>query len=153
MREKAAAEAERRHTEERLQSQQMVCDELAGEILAGLVVDMVDTLHEVGGIGLAAPQVGVGLRLVEPELEEEEAAHPPPAVAVSYGSWRTARIFASAGASAHLGEVPTDLLLVDEETGERWFGVKGNLPLARDSCPIPGDAGQARQGPFAPRTQ
>ena len=32
--------------------------------LAGLLVDMVDTMQAAGGAGLAAPQIGVGLRVV-----------------------------------------------------------------------------------------
>ncbi len=34
-----------------------------------LITDMVDTLHETGGIGLAAPQVGVSVRLAIIEID------------------------------------------------------------------------------------
>lgn len=37
-----------------------------------LIDDMVETMHEVGGVGLAAPQVGVPLRVAVIELPEEE---------------------------------------------------------------------------------
>jgi peptide deformylase len=36
-----------------------------------LIEDMVDSLHEVGGIGLAAPQIGVPLRVVITDLDDE----------------------------------------------------------------------------------
>ena len=39
-------------------------EELARPALRELVYDMVDTLHDVGGIGLAAPQVNESIRLV-----------------------------------------------------------------------------------------
>ncbi|MDY6054778.1 peptide deformylase [Micrococcus sp.] len=34
-----------------------------GQDVRGLVADMTETMHAVGGVGLAAPQVGVGLRV------------------------------------------------------------------------------------------
>lgn len=40
-----------------------------------LVRDMFDTMYHAEGIGLAAPQVGVGLRVIVVDLREEE--HPP----------------------------------------------------------------------------
>lgn len=52
--------------------------------LKTLVEDMVETMREAPGVGLAAPQVAVGLRVVvieyadEPELEEgQEPVEPP----------------------------------------------------------------------------
>ena len=42
------------------------------EAIARLIDDMVDTMHEVGGVGLAAPQVGIPLRVAVIELPEEE---------------------------------------------------------------------------------
>ncbi len=48
---------------------QPVAHELIGsETLAALVEDMVDTLHDYGGIGLAAPQIDVPLRLAIIEI-------------------------------------------------------------------------------------
>ena len=42
------------------------------EAIARLIDDMVDTMHEVGGVGLAAPQVGVPLRVAVIELPDED---------------------------------------------------------------------------------
>ena len=48
---------------------QPVPDELIGsDALAGLVDDMIDTLHDYGGIGLAAPQIDEDLRLAIIEI-------------------------------------------------------------------------------------
>lgn len=48
---------------------QSVPDELIGsDALAQLVDDMVDTLHDYGGIGLAAPQINEDLRLAIIEI-------------------------------------------------------------------------------------
>jgi peptide deformylase len=41
--------------------------------LLKLIEDMIETLHEANGVGLAAPQVGVSLRLVVIRLPEEDA--------------------------------------------------------------------------------
>ncbi|MDR9458895.1 MAG: peptide deformylase [Dehalococcoidia bacterium] len=40
--------------------------------IAQLIDDMVETMREVGGVGLAAPQVGVPLRIAVIELPDEE---------------------------------------------------------------------------------
>ncbi len=37
---------------------------LGGDELDALIVDMFDTMHAAGGVGLAAPQIGVDLQLV-----------------------------------------------------------------------------------------
>jgi peptide deformylase len=44
-------------------------EEIGSEALRHLVADMVDTLHDYGGIGLAAPQIGESLRLAIIEIE------------------------------------------------------------------------------------
>ena len=40
--------------------------------IAQLIDDMVETMREVGGVGLAAPQIGVPLRIAVIELPDEE---------------------------------------------------------------------------------
>jgi peptide deformylase len=40
--------------------------------IAQLIDDMVETMREVGGVGLAAPQIGVSLRIAVIELPDEE---------------------------------------------------------------------------------
>ncbi len=42
--------------------------EIGSDAMCRLVADMVDTLHDYGGIGLAAPQVGESLRLAIIEM-------------------------------------------------------------------------------------
>jgi len=37
-----------------------------------LIDDMIDTMHDAGGVGLAAPQVGVSLRVVVIQIPDEE---------------------------------------------------------------------------------
>jgi peptide deformylase len=44
-------------------------DEIGSAEITRLIVDMVDTLHDYGGIGLAAPQIGESLRLAIIEIE------------------------------------------------------------------------------------
>ena len=37
-----------------------------------LIDDMIDTMHDAGGVGLAAPQVGISLRVVIIQIPDEE---------------------------------------------------------------------------------
>ncbi len=37
-----------------------------------LIEDMIETMHEAGGVGLAAPQIGVSLRIAVLQMPEEE---------------------------------------------------------------------------------
>ena len=56
--------------------------------LARLVDDMVATMHEARGMGLAAPQVGVQKRLFVYQLEDREpVAIVNPTIAESRGEW------------------------------------------------------------------
>ncbi|AVG23806.1 peptide deformylase [Pontimonas salivibrio] len=49
-------------------------DRVTNDIRA-LVADMTDTMHEAPGVGLAAPQVGVGLQIFVWRYESDEALH------------------------------------------------------------------------------
>lgn len=42
------------------------------DALRRLAADMIETMHDASGVGLAAPQVGVGLRLVVVDFDPEE---------------------------------------------------------------------------------
>ena len=44
-------------------------EEIASETMQRLIVDMIDTLHDYGGIGLAAPQINEPLRLAIIEID------------------------------------------------------------------------------------
>jgi peptide deformylase len=48
--------------------------------LRGLADDMLETMYDAPGIGLAAPQVGVGTRLIVMDCVKEEGAAPRPLV-------------------------------------------------------------------------
>lgn len=45
-----------------------------GDDVRALVADLVETMYEADGVGLAAPQVGVGLRVIVVDTREEEGA-------------------------------------------------------------------------------
>jgi peptide deformylase len=56
--------------------------------LAHLVEDMIETMHEAHGLGLAAPQVGVQKRLFVYQLEDHDpVAVVNPTIAESRGEW------------------------------------------------------------------
>ncbi len=73
--------------------------------LPKLVEDMYETMYEANGVGLAAPQIGMGIRLFvidSTRMEEEE-------------SWGIKRVFIN----------PTIL----EQTGEKWVFEEGCLSI------------------------
>ena len=45
-------------------------DEIGSELINNLIHDMRNTLHDYGGIGLAAPQIGESVRLAIIEIED-----------------------------------------------------------------------------------
>ena len=51
-------------------------DEIGSARIRGLVEDMVDTVHELGGIGIAAPQVSESVQLAIIEIAEESDRYP-----------------------------------------------------------------------------
>jgi len=51
-------------------------DEIGSVGIRALVDDMIDTMHELGGIGIAAPQVGESLQLAIVEIAEESDRYP-----------------------------------------------------------------------------
>lgn len=51
-----------------------------GKEFQELVKNMIDTLHEAPGVGLAAPQVAVSERLIVVEFGEEEDEETPPTI-------------------------------------------------------------------------
>lgn len=58
----------------RARARELTPEELGGRALAGLAADMIRTMAEYEGVGLAAPQVHRGLRLfvIQPDPEDEE---------------------------------------------------------------------------------
>jgi peptide deformylase len=52
----------------RQRARPLLPDELGSDAIRTLLTDMVDTLHDAGGIGLAAPQVGESIRLAIIEI-------------------------------------------------------------------------------------
>ena len=51
--------------------------EIKGAVIQRLIDDMIDTMSEYRGVGLAAPQVHQGLRLFVAQLDAREDAEPP----------------------------------------------------------------------------
>ncbi len=54
--------------------------ELGNALITELIADMFDTMAEAGGVGLAAPQIGVGLQVVIFGCEKSERYPDAPAV-------------------------------------------------------------------------
>ncbi len=54
----------------RVAAEELSVGDIGNEFFLNLIEDMTDTLAEQGGIGLAAPQIGVSLRLAIIEIED-----------------------------------------------------------------------------------
>ncbi len=70
------------HPDPRLKKPADPVEEITGE-LRRLADDMLETMYDAPGIGLAAPQVGVGQRLLVMDCVKEEGAKPRPMVLVN----------------------------------------------------------------------
>ena len=55
----------------RRRAQEVAAQDIGTEAMHRLLADMIDTLHDYGGIGLAAPQVGESMRLAIVHLPAE----------------------------------------------------------------------------------
>src|SRR5688572_6431525 len=51
-------------------------EEIASPEIARLIQDMTETMHEYGGIGLAAPQVHQSIRLAIIEFQDDSSRYP-----------------------------------------------------------------------------
>ncbi|MFT4571074.1 MAG: peptide deformylase [Hyphomicrobiaceae bacterium] len=60
----------------RAQAREIVASEIGSPELRQLVVDMVETMHAMDGIGLAAPQISVPLQLAVIEMSPESERYP-----------------------------------------------------------------------------
>ena len=60
------------HPVVRARAVDVALDRIGGPDIQRLIDDMIETMHEYEGVGLAAPQVHVGLRLAVIEVSEED---------------------------------------------------------------------------------
>jgi peptide deformylase len=60
------------HPAVRTQARELTAEELRSDDVQRLIDDMVETMHEYDGVGLAAPQVHVSLRLAVIEVPESD---------------------------------------------------------------------------------
>jgi peptide deformylase len=63
------------HPTLRVPAREMTAEEIRSDATAALVEDMVDTLHDYGGIGLAAPQIDEPIRLAIIEIPGGESRY------------------------------------------------------------------------------
>ena len=90
--------------------------EIKSAIIQKLIDDMLDTMAEYHGVGLAAPQVHEGLRLFVAALDAGEEREPSPPIAV----------------------INPEITPVGSEVVEDWEGclsipdIRGRVPRARD---------------------
>ena len=64
------------HPALRRRAREVPAADIGTEAMHRLLADMIDTLHDYGGIGLAAPQVGENMRLAIVHLPEEGGGPP-----------------------------------------------------------------------------
>src|SRR5690349_8469190 len=58
-------------------TRELSVEEIRSEEMRRLVVDMIDTMHEYGGVGLAAPQVHEPIRLAVIEVDQLNPRYQP----------------------------------------------------------------------------
>ena len=58
------------HPNLRRPARELALDEISSDVVGRLVADMIDTLHDYGGIGLAAPQVNESVRIAIVEIPD-----------------------------------------------------------------------------------
>lgn len=105
------------HPVVRLSARDLTRDEMRSPALQRLIDDMVETMHEYDGVGLAAPQVHLGLRLavIEVPASDERAREGVPLTVL----------------------VNPRVTLLDDETVDGWEGclsvpdLRGVVPRAR----------------------
>ena len=90
---------------------------ITGPVLQKLIDDMIETMIEYRGVGLAAPQVHEGLRLFVANLDHDDAGEP---------------------ASEPIAIINPEITPVGSETDEDWEGclsipdIRGRVPRARE---------------------
>ena len=65
----------------RKRSREVAIDDITGEKIQSLIDDMIETMHNYNGVGLAAPQVGILKRLFVVDIGDENG-NPDPHVFV-----------------------------------------------------------------------
>ncbi len=102
--------------------------------LRKLIDDMIETMHEAKGVGLAAPQIGVSLRLVVIRLPEDDAEDivliNPEIVKTSGERELEERCLSIPG---YAGKVKRAVSVTVKARDENWkeFRIKGNELLAQ----------------------
>ncbi|MEM1234083.1 MAG: peptide deformylase [Pseudomonadota bacterium] len=93
--------------------------------LRALAKDMLETMYDAPGIGLAAPQVGVGMRMIVIDCVKEEGAAPRPMVMMNpevIGTSEAMNIYEEGCLS-----IPEQYADVERpaEVNVRWLGLDG----------------------------
>ncbi|MEK6577994.1 MAG: peptide deformylase, partial [Bdellovibrionota bacterium] len=60
----------------RKKARKLEANEIGSELIQRLIRDMIETMHEYSGIGLAAPQVHESLQLAIIEIEPDNPRYP-----------------------------------------------------------------------------
>ena len=82
-----------------------------------LIEDLFDSMNEAGGIGLAAPQIGISQRVIVVDISSQDPAHPPTALA------NPAILRSSGSATAEEGCLSLPELYADVERDRFLHGV------------------------------
>jgi len=107
--------------------------EISASILA-LIEDMWDTLRETGGIGLAAPQVGMLRRIVVMDVEEEKYELINPVIVSQEGEWGSDE--ACLSVPGYCGDVvrPLKIIVKAQNRDGESFTVEAEEYLASVFC-------------------
>ncbi len=108
--------------------------EVFDERLASLIDDLFDTLYETGGVGLAAPQVGVLKRVVVIDLDEDPIELVNPEIIEASGEQ-----YGPEGCLSYPGQFgmvkrPNKVKIKAQDRYGDWYEYEGEELLARAFC-------------------
>ncbi len=108
--------------------------EVFDERLSSLIDDMFDTLYESGGVGLAAPQVGVLKRVVVIDLEDDPIELVNPEIIEASGEQ-----YGPEGCLSYPGQYgmvkrPNKVKIKAQDRHGDWYEYEGEELLARAFC-------------------
>ncbi len=108
--------------------------EVFDDRLASLIDDLFDTLYESGGVGLAAPQVGVLKRVVVIDLDDQPMELVNPEIIEASGEQYGAEGCLSYPGQFGMVRRPNKVKIKAQDRHGDWYEYEGEELLARAFC-------------------
>ena len=109
--------------------------EVFDERLSSLIDDLFDTLYDSGGVGLAAPQVGVLRRIVVIDIDDNPYELVNPEIIETEGEQYGAEGCLSYPGQFGMVKRPNKVKIKAQDRNGAWHDYEGEELLARAFCP------------------